>query len=146
MFVESSKTATEEQLREQLIKTCRKEKKEYGLYFKEVSNGFTTTSKLAPNTFSITPVLVYKVYTDGSPDELIKGVSLIGTPLTLFSEINETGNKVDVFNGYCGAESGLIPVSTIAPSLFLNKIEIQKNFELKNSKKHLKRPDLITKN
>lgn len=143
MFVESSETVSETQLRKSLIKECKKQKKEYGLYFKEVSGGFTNTTKFSPNVFNIIPTEVYKVYVDGRPDELIKGVSLIGTPLTMFSEISKVGDVLSVFNGYCGAESGSVPVSTIAPSVLVNKIETQKTFEIKYTKPEIIRPDLI---
>jgi len=31
-----------------------------------------------------------------------------------------------VFNGYCGAESGSIPVSAVSPSILVSEIEIEK--------------------
>jgi len=143
MFVESSERVSEEQLRKYLIKECKKQKKKFGLYFKEVSGGYTSTTKFSPNVFNILPTEVYKVYVDGRPDELIKGVSLIGTPLTMFSEISYVGDGSSVFNGYCGAESGFVPVSTIAPSILVNKIETQRTFEIKNEESEIIRPDLI---
>ncbi len=55
--------------------------------------------------FSVVPVIVYKVYPDGRPDELIRGADIVGTPLASFAKIVATGDKQEVFNGYCGAES-----------------------------------------
>ena len=143
MFIESSKKISEVQLRKYLIKECKKQKKKFGLYLKEVSGGFTITTKFFPNVFNVILTEVYKVYVDGRPDELIKGVSLIGTPLTMFSEISQVGDDLSVFNGYCTAESGSIPVSAIAPSILVNKIETQKTFEVKNEEPEIVRPDLI---
>jgi hypothetical protein len=37
-----------------------------------------------------------------------------------------TGDKSEVFNGYCGAESGSVPVAAISPALLVSEIEIQK--------------------
>jgi TldD protein len=142
MFVSSTKTLTESQLRQQLIKTCKKGKQKYGLYFKEVIGGFTATSSLSPNYFSVIPTVVYKIYADGRPDELVKGVSLIGTPLSMFSEITHVGEEIMVNNGYCGAESGYIPVSTISPSILVSKIETQKMYEIKKETYQLSRPDI----
>jgi hypothetical protein len=31
-----------------------------------------------------------------------------------------------VFNGYCGAESGSVPVSAVAPAILVSEIEIEK--------------------
>ena len=41
--------------------------------------GFTFTGRYVPNAFNVTPVIVYRVYTDGRPMELVRGVDLIGT-------------------------------------------------------------------
>jgi predicted Zn-dependent protease len=73
---------------------------------------------------------------------MVRGVSLIGTPLTMFSEIEACGGKQAVFNGYCGAESGSVPTSTIAPSLLVNKIETQQQFEIKGEVPQISSPDL----
>jgi hypothetical protein len=43
---------------------------------------------------------------DGRPDELVRGVSIVGTPQAALSRIVATNDKADVFNGECGAESG----------------------------------------
>jgi hypothetical protein len=70
--------------------------------------------------------MVYRVYADGRPDELVRGADLIGTPLISFSKILACGDKLGVFNGNCGAESGWIPVSCVSPSILTGEIEIQK--------------------
>jgi hypothetical protein len=56
----------------------------------------------------------------------VRGVNLIGTPLTAFSKITATGDKTDVFNGICGAESGGVPVSASSPPLLVSEVEVQK--------------------
>lgn len=126
MFIETKKPKSFEYLRKKLIKECKKQGKEYGYYFKEVTGGFTNTSRYRPDVFNIQPLEVYRIYVDGRPDELVRGVSLIGTPLLMFSEIEATGSNYGVFNGICGAESGGIPVSAIAPPILVRKIETQK--------------------
>jgi predicted Zn-dependent protease len=75
--------------------------------------------------------MVYKVFPDGRPDELVRGVDLIGTPLTAFSKIVATDDKPEVFNGVCGAESGLVPVSAISPGVLISQIEVQKRAKSK---------------
>ncbi|MFP4061046.1 MAG: metallopeptidase TldD-related protein [Bacteroidales bacterium] len=131
MFVTSEKPKTEKELRKLLIKECKKQDLPYGYYFKEVIGGFTFTQRSMPNVFNIIPLEVYRVYTDKRPDELVKGVDLIGTPLVMFSKIKATSENYEVFNGFCGAESGNVPVSTIAPAMFVTQIETQ----LKNVQK-----------
>ena len=129
LFIQSSGGLSETAMRKLLVKECRKQGKSYGYYIKEVFGGFTSTDLLSPQVFNILPTVVYRVYADGRPDELVRGVSFIGTPLAVFSEIIATGNEYAVFNGFCGAESGNIPVSTISPGLLIKKMEIQKRPE-----------------
>ncbi|MFP4542823.1 MAG: metallopeptidase TldD-related protein [Candidatus Kapaibacterium sp.] len=126
LIVQAAKTDDIESLRDQLRKEAKKQDKEYGLYFEKVSGGFTFTNRTIPNAFNVMPLVVYKVYADGRPDELVRGVDLIGTPLTTFSNIIAAGNDLGVFNGICGAESGGVPVSACSPSLLVSEIEVQK--------------------
>ncbi len=72
------------------------------------------------------PVIVYRVYADGRPDELIRGADIVGTPLASFAKILATSDKQEVFNGYCGAESGSVPVSAVSPAILISEIEIEK--------------------
>ena len=70
--------------------------------------------------------MVYRIYTDGRPDQLVRGVDLIGTPLTSFSKIVAASDTPEVFNGFCGAESGYVPVAAVSPSILTTQIEVQK--------------------
>lgn len=126
LIVESKVTATNEELRKGLIDECKKQNKEYGLFFKTVQGGFTFTNRTIPNAFNVLPLVVYKVYTDGRSDELVRGVDLIGTPLSTFANITMASKDYGVFNGVCGAESGGVPVSASSPSLLVSTIEVQK--------------------
>jgi len=97
--------------------------------FASVTGGFTQTGRYSPNVFNITPNEVYRVYADGRPDELVRGVDLVGTPLAMFSQIGAAGGGKGFFMGMCGAESGSIPVSCISPMMFVRQIEIQKRMK-----------------
>lgn len=126
LIVESDKTVSEKELRKQLIKLAKEQDREFGLFFKTVQGGFTFTSRTIPNAFNVLPLVVYKIFVDGRPDELVRGVDLIGTPLTTFENIVAASNEIGIFNGVCGAESGGVPVSASSPSLLVRKIEVQK--------------------
>lgn len=143
MFISSSQSVDEGELIKRLIKICKKKKLEYGFYFKEVTGGFTSTNRFSPNAFNIIPTEVYKIYIDGRPNELIKGVTLIGTPLTMFSEIDKVGKEYSVFSGYCQAESGSLPVSVVSPTILVGNIETQRMYEMNFTKRQIIRPDLI---
>jgi TldD protein len=125
-ILESERTMPFDQLRQKLIDEVKKQGKEFGLIFDDISGGFTTTRRWSPQSFKVNPILVYRVYTDGRPDELVRGVDIVGTPLTSFGSIVATGDDPAIFNGVCGAESGSVPVSAIAPSILVEKIEIEK--------------------
>ena len=105
---------------------AKKQGKAYGLYFEDISSGFAVTTRNSPQAFQVIPLVVYRVYVDGRPDELVRGVSIVGTPLAAMKRILATGDKSEVFNGECGAESGSIPVSAVAPAMLLTEIETQK--------------------
>src|SRR5207253_11042404 len=125
--VESSKSVSNDQLMEMLREEARKQGKPFGLLFDNIEGGFTTTGRGSPNAFNVLPNVVYKVYVDPSREpELVRGVDLIGTPLSAFGRIVAAGDKPDVFNGICGAESGGVPVSASSPPLLVSEVEVQK--------------------
>ena len=126
LIVESSKAVPNAQLREMLIAEVKRQNKPYGLYFRDITGGFTTTARSGLQAFKVIPVIVYRVYPDGRPDELVRGADIVGTPLASFAKILATGNKPEVFNGYCGAESGSVPVSAVSPAILVSEIEIEK--------------------
>jgi len=126
LMVEAAKPVSKAKLREMLIDEAKKQGKEFGLLFEDISGGFTLTGRSSPQSFQVTPIMVYRIYVDGRPDELVRGVDLIGTPLTSFSKIVAADDKPEVFNGFCGAESGFIPVSAVSPSILTTQIEVQK--------------------
>ncbi len=126
LIVESKKQVSDQALRQMLIAEIKRQKKPYGLYFDQVTGGYTTTQRRGLQAFTVIPLIVYRVYPDGRPDELVRGVDIVGTPLSSFAKILATSDKLDVFNGYCGAESGQVPVSASSPALLVSEIEIQK--------------------
>jgi predicted Zn-dependent protease len=126
LIVESSNAVTEARLRQALIGEIKKQNKPYGLYFRDITGGFTTTQRTGLQAFKVIPVIVYKVYADGRPDQLVRGADIVGTPLASFAKIVATSDKPEVFNGYCGAESGSVPVSAVSPAILVSEIEIEK--------------------
>jgi len=126
LIIESTKTVPYKRLREMLIQECKKQGKPYGLIFDDIAGGFTMTGRRGPQAFKVLPLYVYRVYADGRPDEVVRGVDIVGTPLTCFSKILITGDDDGVFNGTCGAESGSVPVSAVSPSILVSEIEVEK--------------------
>jgi len=126
LMVVSTKTVSYAELRRTLVDEVKKAGKSYGLFVTDISGGFTITDRYLPQSFSVSVTMGYKVYADGRPDEPVRGLNLIGTPLQTFSRIVLTGDDYEVFNGTCGAESGWVPVSAVAPSLLFSEMETEK--------------------
>jgi predicted Zn-dependent protease len=126
LIVTSSKTVSDAELRAMLIAEAKKQNKPYGLYFEDISSGFAVTTRRSPQAFQVIPLVVYRVFVDGRPDELVRGVSIVGTPQAALNRIVATDDKQDIFNGICGAESGSIPVSAVAPAMLVSEIETQR--------------------
>ena len=126
LIVTSTKAVSDEKLRQMLKAEAKKQGKAYGLYFEDISSGFAVTTRRSPQAFQVIPLVVYRVYVDGRPDELVRGVSIVGTPQAALSSIVATDDHPEIFNGLCGAESGTIPVSAVAPAMLVSSIETQR--------------------
>ena len=125
-IVRSSKGVPFAELRKMLIQMIRSQGKPFGLLIDDISGGFTITGRQQPQAFQVEPLIVYKVYADGRPDELVRGVNIVGTPLTSLTKIVATGDKDSVFDGYCVDESGAVPVSADAPAMLFSELEVAK--------------------
>jgi TldD protein len=126
LIVQSSQTVTNAQLRVKLIELIKAQGKPFGLLIDDIAGGFTFTGRGQPQAFQVLPLVVYKVYADGRPDELVRGVDIVGTPLAALTKIVATGDTPEVFNGYCGAESGSVPVAAASPAILTSELEVQK--------------------
>ncbi|HYL45599.1 MAG TPA: metallopeptidase TldD-related protein [Candidatus Limnocylindrales bacterium] len=126
LIVSSTRTVTNAQLREKLIELVKQQNKPFGLLIDDIAGGFTFTGRGQPQAFQVLPLVVYKVFPDGRPDQLVRGVDIVGTPLVSLTKIVATGDTPDIFNGYCGAESGSVPVSAVAPAILISEMEVQK--------------------
>ena len=140
LIIETSAPKTASELRNELIQLAKSQNAAYGYLFQQVTGGFTMTGRFVPSSFNVTPTLVYRVYVDGRPDELVRGVDLIGTPLSMFAQIDMAGGEKGVFNGMCGAESGSVPVSCCSPTFLIKKIETQKKAKSQDRPYILERP------
>jgi predicted Zn-dependent protease len=126
LIVTSSQGVTNEQLRAKLIDLVRQQDLPYGLLIDDIEGGFTFTGRGQPQAFQVTPLVVYRVYADGRPDQIVRGVDIVGTPLVSLTKIVAAGDKPEIFNGYCGAESGSVPVSAVAPPILISEMEFAK--------------------
>jgi len=124
LVVQPSSAVSSDELRRLLIAETKRQKKPYGLLFAEIEGGYTQTERQSTQGYKLMPVMVYRVFADGRPDELIRGVDIVGTPLVSLTKVLAADDRYAVFNGSCGAESGWVPVSAVSPSLLVQQIEV----------------------
>jgi predicted Zn-dependent protease len=125
-IVRSSKGVPFSELRKMLIQEIKRQGKPFGLLIEDLSGGFTITGRAEPQAFQLEPLIVYKVFPDGRPDQLVRGANIVGTPLTDLSHVVATGIHESVFNGFCVDESGAVPVSADAPAMLFTELEVAK--------------------
>jgi TldD protein len=143
LIVESSRKVSNAELRKMFIEEIKKQGKPFGLMFDDIAGGFTFTGRGQPQAFQVEPLVVFKVYADGRPDEMVRGVNIVGTPLLSLAKIMATGDTTEVFNGYCGAESGSIPVAAASPSMLVSELEVSKKESSTDRPPTLPKPTVV---
>lgn len=124
IVVQAENPVSYEELEKLLVAEVKKQNKPYGIIIEDLNGGYTFTDTSMPQSFKLAISLAYKMYPDGKK-EMIRGADIAGTPLVSFAEIIAAADDYGIFNGSCGAESGWVPQSEIAPSVLLRNLEIQ---------------------
>jgi predicted Zn-dependent protease len=124
LIVESANGLDDAGLKQALLDEIRRQKVPFGMRIMEASSGETATDAYNFQAFLGEVNLAAKVYPDGR-EEWVHGVNFVGTPLNAARNIVACGNRYEVDNAFCGAESGYIPVSTISPALLISELELQ---------------------
>ena len=97
-IVTTTEPRSEAQLRRMMAAELRRQGREWGLIVDEIGGGFTMTGRVMPNAFNVRATYAWKVYADGRPDELIRGIDLVGTPLVALTNVLAAGDESAVFN------------------------------------------------
>jgi TldD protein len=128
LVVTSRAAVPRAELKRMLLAEIKRQDRPFGLIFDDIEGGFTMTTRFMPSAFEVIPVMVYRVFPDGR-EQLVRGVDIIGTPLTVFSKVIAADDDVRVFNGICGAESGAVPVAAASPAILVSQIEVQRKYK-----------------
>jgi predicted Zn-dependent protease len=136
-IVRSDKVVTYDKLKEMLLDEIRRQKKAFGLIIADISGGQTNTTTYDFQAFKGMPRIVYKVDGQTGEETLVRGVEFVGTPIGSLNRIVAASDQSAVFNGFCGAESGYVPVSTVAPAVLISEIELQR------TRRALERPPIL---
>lgn len=123
----TSKSVPYDELKKMLMAEAKEQGKPFGLIIKDITGGSTNTSGYGYQAFKGASRMIYKVDPETGEETLVRGAELVGTPLVSINKIVAASKETGVFNGYCGAESGYVPVSTIAPALLTTEIELQRS-------------------
>ncbi len=115
------------ELETMLLAMVRKQGKPYGLIIADIQGGSTNTSTFGYQAFKGLARMVYRLDAKTGRKTLVRGVEIVGTPLSSINKIVAASTQEGVFNGYCGAESGMVPVSTVAPAILFKEIELQRS-------------------
>lgn len=136
-IVKSDKRVPYARLKEMLLAEIRRQKKAFGLIIADISGGQTNTTTYDFQAFKGMPRIVYKVDAVTGKETLVRGVEFVGTPIGSLNRIQAASDSEGVFNGFCGAESGYVPVSTVAPAVLISEIELQR------SRRAMERPPIL---
>ncbi len=131
LVIKSDREYTREELKRLLLEEIKRQNKPFGLIIKKMIGGETNTSSYNFQAFKATPLIVYEVDPETGKETLVRDVEIVGTPLVSINKIIATADDYGVFNGFCGAESGYVPISAIAPSVLVSEIELQRTSEEK---------------
>ena len=141
-IIEGKKGLSFERLKARLLQEIKRQKKPFGMIVYETNGGETDTTNYDFQAFSGDIAYATLVYPNGR-EVCIRGVNFVGTPLQALSNVIAVGDTPELDNGYCGAESGLLPISTISPAVLINNLELQGKDEELVTPSILARPKIL---
>ena len=98
---------------EDMIKSIK-----YGLYAKQMGGG-SVNPITGDFNFSVEEAFLIE---DGKITKPVKGASLIGNTLDILKNVEMVSDNLEYGTGWCGSESGSIPVITGEPTIKVSKI------------------------
>ncbi|MFT5284121.1 MAG: TldD protein [Planctomycetota bacterium] len=142
LIVKAREPLTTAQLEERWMEEVAARDNDFGLLVTDADSGETSTSSDAYDfqAFQINPTAVYRVDRASGKRKRVRDVSFVGTPLAAIQGVLALGDDPAVDNSYCSAESGSLPVGTVAPSALLRDIEVQRSTSARNQPPSLRLP------
>ncbi|MBM4394119.1 MAG: TldD/PmbA family protein [Deltaproteobacteria bacterium] len=126
LVVRGAKPVPHARMKQLLLDEVRRQGKPFGLIIETIAGGATNTSTYGFQAYKGMPRVAWRVDAATGAEELVRGFEIVGTPLSSINKIVATSDRYGVFNGYCGAESGSVPVSTVAPDALFAEMELQR--------------------
>ncbi len=122
--IQSTGGLNHEELKALFVEEIRRQGQPYGIMVLEAEGGETATDAYNFQAFMGSISLATQVWADGR-ENLVRNVNFVGTPLSALRTIMAAGDEPECHNAFCGAESGVVPVSTTCPALLLSNLELQ---------------------
>jgi len=117
LIIQPTQEYSFKELKMGLMKACEEQGLPYGLYLTQGMEGFV---ELDDERYVAMPGQIFRIYKNGRMQRS-RGIYITGNPHETLMNITKMGNNYEVHNSRCGAESGLIEKSEVAPeALILN--------------------------
>lgn len=127
LIVKTSAPVARAELKRRLMELARLAAKPYGFRLVGSSGGENPGGRESAQTLEVRPRSIYRVDAATGEETLVRGVKMVGTPLVLLNRVIAAGDDDEAASGFmCGAESGSVPVSQIAPSVLVSEVELQR--------------------
>jgi predicted Zn-dependent protease len=126
LIVRAENSHSWDELKRMLCEETARRGLPYGIIIRGVSAGETRTDQYDFQAFKGIPTSVYTVDPKTGKETRVRDVTFIGTPLAVIQRILGFGKDAEVDNSYCYAESGAVPVATIAPPMLVGELELQR--------------------
>ena len=126
--IEGGEQYSLDELRHKLLETIQEQGKPFGMIIYETSGGETETSSVDFQAFTGEISYASLIYPNGK-EVVVRGVDFVGTPLAALSNIVAVSKEREIQNGFCQAESGFLPITTISPAILLKNLELQSKSE-----------------
>ena len=126
LLVKADEKRSWEDLKAMLCAEVIRRELPFGIVVKRVSSGETRTDHYDFQAFKGVPTEVYTIDPHSGKETRVRDVTFIGTPLAAIQKIRAFGEDYEVDNSYCFAESGSVPVATVAPAMLVDELELQR--------------------
>ncbi|MBW2732242.1 MAG: TldD/PmbA family protein [Deltaproteobacteria bacterium] len=124
LIVDVKEGVSHAELKKRFIAEIKRQEQPFGIMILDADGGETATESYDFQAFMGQVALAVQVWADGR-ENLIRNVNFVGTPLSALRNIILVGDTAVCENAYCGAESGVIPVSTTCPAVLMANLELQ---------------------
>lgn len=124
MIITSQSPVTKERLIEMMIDGLKRHNEPFGLLI----NGRSGEVEIESGQFKIFPSEFHKVYQDGTISP-VSSAYVVGDAYMTLNQVKAVGDDLVECVGFCGADSGLVRIGGLCPSVYFRKIEVRSSAE-----------------